>query len=78
MLQGRAGGLTAVPEAKTPMKLGPAVAKRPRKRRLQQPDANLTLPLLPQVTSLSRRWHLEAKPPEYSEPGTLASTTQIT
>lgn len=34
------------------MKPGPAVAERPRKWRLQQPDANLTLPLLPQVTSL--------------------------
>lgn len=44
------GGCTHCPPATTQMKPGPAEAERPRKRQLQLPDANLILPLLPQVT----------------------------
>lgn len=51
------------------MKSGPAMGWRPRKRRLQQPDANLTLPHLPQVTGQQGRQRLDSSFLNIPHPG---------
>lgn len=62
------GGGTHCPPATTQMKPGPAEAWRPRKRQLQLPDANLILPLLPQVTGQRARMAPGGKLLEHSSP----------
>lgn len=55
----------------------PAVGQRPRKRRLQQPNANVTLTLLPQGTGQQARMVPGGKLLEYSSPRWVCCYLQV-
>lgn len=73
---GPAGGGPAFPETRTPTRTGPAWGGGGGGASNSLMLSNL--PPLPQVTSVRARTEPRGKPPEHSEPGTPASTTQIT